>query len=117
LGIYDGPFGHAGGLDLTAVGNGDAQAADHRQIIRAGDGVDPEDFGLSDFPPQQPFEGQGAGNGVRIGNNHDPEKVIRGYRPQKIFVTAFLGGGLGKGAHGSIFPVELAFIASQKLWA
>ena len=64
------------GLDLLERGEGNAQELHHPLILGAGDGADGGYDTRSQAVPQEAFQGQGAGNGVRVGINQDQQPVF-----------------------------------------
>ncbi len=115
LGIDQGPFGYFRTVDPGDVGNGDMQAADHRQVVGAVYGIHPADYRLFDFSPEQPSQSQGAGNGVRIGNDGNAKSVAGGNHFQQGFHPVFMAGGLGRFIHrGVVLNLSRNFVILAK---
>ena len=64
------------GLDLLEGSEGNAQELHHPLILGAGDGPDGRYDTRTQAVPQEAFQGQGAGNGVRVGINQDQQPVF-----------------------------------------
>ncbi len=71
------------GLAVVVLGDhllegreGNAQELHHPLILGPGDGADGGDDTRSQAMPQEAFQGQGAGDGVRIGIDQDQQPVF-----------------------------------------
>ena len=76
LAVHQGRAVVVSGVKLLEGGEGDAQELDHPLILGAGDGADGGNGAAGQAVPQEAFQGQGAGNGVRVGINQDHQPVF-----------------------------------------
>ena len=66
------------GVDLLDGGQGDPQKFHQPLVLGPGDGADGGDDAGREAVPQQAFQGQGAGDGVRVRVDEDQEAVLMG---------------------------------------